>query len=126
LIYYKNNSYSRRFYAGQRPIFFIKSSKKVVRMIKHVVMWKLKNVADAAQFKSLLDSCHKLVPGMLSFEIATASAGLEANVDVLLNSAFTDQAALDAYQQHPHHQAVGKQLGPLRESRYVLDYEVIV
>ena len=92
-------------------------------MIRHVVMWKLHDAADAPRFKQLLDTCIGLVPGMIEFEVGVRSAGLDANVDVLLVSSFVDAAALDAYQNHPHHKAVSSQLGLLRESRSVLDHE---
>ena len=92
-------------------------------MIRHVVMWKLHDAADAPRFKQLLDTCIGLVPGMIEFEVGVRSAGLDANVDVLLVSSFVDAAALDAYQNHPHHKAVSSHLGPLRESRCVLDHE---
>ena len=92
-------------------------------MIRHVVMWKLHDAADAPRFKQLLDTCIGLVPGMIEFEVGVRSAGLDTNVDVLLVSSFVDAAALDAYQNHPHHKAVSSQLGPLRESRSVLDHE---
>jgi len=91
-------------------------------MIRHVVMWTLREAADAPQFKALLDSCAGLVPGMLEFEVGIRSADLEANCDVVLVSRFADSASLDAYQTHPHHKAVSAQLGPLRETRDVLDY----
>ena len=90
-------------------------------MIRHVVMWTLRNPVDAARFKALLDGCRGLVPGMLEFEVGIREE-LEANVDVVLVSAFTDAAALDAYQHHPHHKAVSAQLGPMRFARSVLDY----
>jgi quinol monooxygenase YgiN len=93
-------------------------------MIRHVVMWKLLDAGNATRFKALLDSCAGLVPGMLEFEVNTCAPGLEGNVDVMLNSLFTDAAALDAYQTHPHHKAVSAQLGPLRETRNVLDHVV--
>ena len=92
-------------------------------MIKHIVMWKLKNADDATHFKSQLDSCSQLVTGMLAFEVAIRTAGLEANCDVVLYSVFEDSAALAAYQNHPHHQHVSSGLGALRETRSVLDYE---
>lgn len=92
-------------------------------MIKHIVMWKLKNPGDAAKFKAKLDSCTGLVPGMLEFEAAVRTDGLEANVDVVLVSAFDDKAALQAYLEHPVHVEVSAVLGSLRESRTVLDYE---
>ncbi len=94
-------------------------------MIRHVVMWKLLDPATAPRFKLLLDSCIGLVPGMLEFEVGICKPGLDANVDVLLVSTFVDAAALDAYQKHPHHKAVSSQLGPLRESRSVLDHETL-
>ena len=93
-------------------------------MIRHVVMWRLNEPADAPRFRALLDSCRDLVDGMTEFDTGIASVGMEANVDVLLVSAFRDAAALDAYLQHPHHKAVAAQLGPLRASRCVLDHEL--
>jgi quinol monooxygenase YgiN len=92
-------------------------------VIKHIVMWKLKNADDAPRFAALLESCAHVVPGIVRFEVARCSAALEANMDVLLNAEFADVAALNAYQEHPHHKAVSKELGPLRETRCVLDYE---
>ena len=47
-------------------------------MIKHIVMWKLKNPKDAAAFKARLDSCQGLVPGMRQFEVAVRAPGLRA------------------------------------------------
>jgi quinol monooxygenase YgiN len=92
-------------------------------MIRHVVMWTLKDAVDAPRFKAELDSCVDLVPGMQNFEVRLRSEGLEANVDVLLDSTFVDAAALDAYQNHPDHKAVSARIGPLRNTRHVMDYE---
>lgn len=92
-------------------------------MIRHLVMWTLKDAADAPRFKAELDSCIDLVPGMRSFEVHLRSEGREANVDVLLDSSFVDAAAVDAYQNHPHHKAVIARIGPLRNTRHVMDYE---
>jgi quinol monooxygenase YgiN len=91
-------------------------------MLRHVVMWKLRNAADAPRFKALLDSCRGLVPGMLTFETGIRSEAMEANVDVVLVSTFSDEAALEAYLTHPHHKAVSAQLGPMRDTRSVLDH----
>ena len=91
-------------------------------MIRHVVMWTLRDAADAPRFKSLLESCKGLVPGMLEFEVGTRGAGMEANCDVVLVSSFSDSTSLAAYLNHPHHKSVSAQLGPLREARSVLDY----
>lgn len=92
-------------------------------MIRHVVIWKLKRAEDAPRFKALLDSCKALVPGIVEFDVGVRWEGLEANADVVLVSTFTDKSALDAYQNHPQHKAVSAELGPLRETRAVLDYD---
>jgi Stress responsive A/B Barrel Domain len=91
--------------------------------IRHLVMWKLWDAADAPRFKAELDSCAALVPGMLAFDVVLRQDGLEGNVDVLLDSTFADRAALDAYQNHPQHKLVSSRIGRLRETRNVLDYE---
>jgi quinol monooxygenase YgiN len=92
-------------------------------MIHHIVFWTLKNPAEAPRFKQLLDSCAQVVPGIHAFDVAIRSEGLEANVDVALVSVFADAAALQAYQQHPHHQVVAAELGAMRAARHVLDFE---
>jgi quinol monooxygenase YgiN len=92
-------------------------------MIRHIVMWKLRDAADAPRFKELLDSCKGVVPGMVEFDVGIRGADLEGSADVVLVSTFADVTALDAYQMHPHHKAVSAQLGPMREARHVVDYD---
>lgn len=99
-------------------------------MIKHIVMWKLKEHADGAdkatnarKMKALLDSCSDLVPGMGAFEVALAAPNLEATYDVVLYSEFADAAALAAYQHHPEHVAMKPFIGAVRLERQCMDYE---
>jgi hypothetical protein len=100
-------------------------------MLKHIVMWKLKDQAEGAdraanarEMKRRLDACAGIVPGMRKFEVAIAQPGLEATYDVVLYSEFDDKAALEAYAAHPVHQAVVPFIGAVRESRQCMDYEV--
>jgi len=100
-------------------------------MIKHIVMWKLKDHAEgadrasnAAKLKALLETCDNLVPGMHKLEAAIASPALEATYDVILYTEFADRAALDAYQEHPVHQAIKPFIGAVRSERQCMDYEV--
>lgn len=94
----------------------------MAQVLKHVVIWTLREPSEATRFKHLLDSCAHLVPGMLSFEVGLRSDDLEANADVVLVSTFVNREALDAYQNHPHHKMVSAQLGPMRLNRSVLDF----
>jgi hypothetical protein len=100
-------------------------------MLKHIVMWKLKDHAEGAdratnavRLKALLDACDGLVPGLLKLEVAVAEAGLEATCDVVLYAEFADKAALDAYQEHPQHVALKPFVLAVRESRQCMDYQV--
>lgn len=100
-------------------------------MIKHIVMWQLKDHAEgadkatnAAKMKALLDDCANLVPGMLKFEVVTAQPGFECTYDILLYSEFESMAALDAYQNHPQHVALKPFVAAIRQARQCMDYEM--
>jgi hypothetical protein len=100
-------------------------------MLKHIVMWQLKDhaegadkAANAVKMKSLLDGCAKLVPGILTFETAIAQPPLEATYDVVLYSEFESKAALDAYQEHPDHNAIKPFIKAIRQARQCMDYEI--
>ena len=100
-------------------------------MLKHIVMWKLKDhaegadrAANAIEMKRRLDECANIVPGQIKFEVVIAQPGLEATYDVVLYSEFADKAALDAYIKHPVHQAVVPFIGAIREGRQCMDYEI--
>lgn len=98
-------------------------------MLTHIVMWKFKDQAEGAdkatniaKAKALLEACATLSPGTLRFEVATAQPGLEATYDLVLNSQFTDAAALAAYAEHPQHAALKPFLGAVRLERQCMDY----
>jgi heme-degrading monooxygenase HmoA len=100
-------------------------------MLKHIVMWKLKDhaegadrAANAAEMKRRLDACANIVPGIQKFEVVIAQPGLEATYDVILYSEFEDKAALEAYAKHPDHQALIPFIGSIREGRACMDYVV--
>ena len=100
-------------------------------MIRHIVMWSLKEEAEGAdratnvrKFVELLESCRDVVPGIVEFETGTAQPGFEAGHDVVLNSLFESRAALEAYQAHPTHEAIKPFLGAVRSARVCVDYEV--
>ncbi|MCX4165257.1 MULTISPECIES: Dabb family protein [Paraburkholderia] len=100
-------------------------------MIRHIVMWKLKEHAEGAsraenalKLKERLEGCRNIVPGILHLEAGVAAPGLDSTYDVVLVSDFTDKAALDAYQVHPLHETVKAFVGAVRETRECVDFEV--
>lgn len=98
-------------------------------MLKHIVMWKLKETAEgksklenALVMKEMLES----LPGKIS-EIRFLEVGInimpsDASYDVVLYSEFRDEAALSAYQEHPEHVKVADFVAKIREVRAVVDY----
>lgn len=99
-------------------------------MIRHIVMWKLvqapepEHQAHVRKVRELLESCRDCVPGMVEFEIGSATPGLECTYDVILNSLFDSPQALDAYQKHPLHVAVKPFMSSVKGERQCMDYEV--
>ena len=82
-------------------------------MIRHIVMWNLHEQADGAdkasnvqKAKALLLSCAQVVPGIRTFEVATASTGMDCTNDGVLNLLIDDAQVLAAYQNHPQHQVI--------------------
>lgn len=99
-------------------------------MLHHIVFWTLKDHAEGAdratnvrKAKALLESCAGLVPGIERFEVGTAKPGLECTCDLVLNTTFTDHAALAAYQNHPDHVAIKPFMKAVVASRVCMDFE---
>ena len=100
-------------------------------MIKHIVIWQLKEEAlgntkaqNMALVKEKLMACANVVPGIVDFEVGVGGQGLECTYDVILYSTFENKAALDAYQVHPEHEAIKSFIGEVRSARQCMDYEV--
>jgi len=97
-------------------------------MLRHIVTWTFKDGADKAaniaKAKQALLGYAGLVPGILQFEVATPQDGLTFTCDLMLNSAFTDRAALQAYQTHPDHVAIKPFMSSVVAGRQCMDYEI--
>lgn len=100
-------------------------------MIKHIVMWRLKESAlgnskaqNAACIKKMLEALAGQIPSLQKIEVGIDFSATDASCDVLLYSEFADRAALDAYQAHPTHQAVIPFIKEAANERRLVDYEV--
>lgn len=99
-------------------------------MVKHVILWKLKeNVAGAEKEKVLhemkenLEALVGTVPGLVRLEIVTKPLA-SSNADVMLDSDLESEEALKGYQSHPVHVAVANTyVRPYTEVRLCMDYE---
>jgi hypothetical protein len=100
-------------------------------MIKHIVLWKLKDFAEGAtkqenavKIKMMLENMRGKIPGMLTLEVGLNFEGSDSASDISLYTEFESRETLDAYQIHPDHKKVKEFIPSLRTERRVIDYEV--
>lgn len=98
-------------------------------MVKHVILWKLKDgdfdkQTVAAEIKSGLEGLKGVVPGLV--DIAVHTNGLSSsNMDLMLDSSFESREALAGYSVHPAHVAVANgKVRPFTEIRSCFDFEL--
>jgi len=98
-------------------------------MIKHIILWKLKDeIVDKtsvkAGIKAGLEGLKGVVPGLV--DIVVNAKGLSSsNADVMLDSTFESEAALKAYAVHPAHvEVANRDMRPYAQTRLCLDFEV--
>lgn len=96
-------------------------------MVKHIILWKLKdehNNAGVKQgIKDGLESLLGVVPGLTEISVQIDSLP-SSNADVMLYSVFEDESALKGYAVHPAHVAVAdSKVRPYTEVRLCLDFE---
>jgi quinol monooxygenase YgiN len=96
-------------------------------MIKHVVVWKIKDPsqrdAHAAAVKSALEGLRGRIPGLVSIEVGV-DIGYDSGADDLcLFAEFTDRAALDVYQSDPLHLAAKAIVATYVTGRRAVDWE---
>ncbi|ACO84052.1 Dabb family protein [Clostridium botulinum] len=100
-------------------------------MIKHIVMWKLKEFAEG---KSKLENANIIKINLEDLkhridEVKLIEVGVNINnsqqaYDVVLYSEFENLEDLNLYQNHPDHVKVGEFINKVKEDRIVTDYEV--
>ncbi len=97
-------------------------------MVKHIILWKLKqehnNITVKQGIKDGLEGLLGKISGLV--EISVQINGLvSSNADVMLYSVFEDENALKEYAAHPEHVFVADTyVRPYTETRMCLDFEV--
>ena len=92
-------------------------------MIKHIVCFKLKNFADAAEAKKVLMSMDGNVPLLRGIDVHVDELRSERSYDVILEVLLDDFAALEAYQNDPYHvSVVKKHMHAVREASVAMDF----
>ena len=100
-------------------------------MVKHIILWQLKDEFSAeekkvikAEMKEALEGLVGKIPGLLEVKVQTEGLA-SSNAEVMLDTSFTDEAALKVYATHPEHVAVADgKVRPFTKTRLCLDFEV--
>ena len=100
-------------------------------MVRHVILWTLKDefskeekMEIKAGVKEGLEGLLGQIPGRLEIRVNTEPLA-SSNCDLMLDSLFTDEAALKGYAVHPAHVAVANgKVRPFTASRVCMDYFV--
>lgn len=100
-------------------------------MLKHIVMWTLKDQADGAdketnrnRLKSALEELPDKIKQIKRYEVGFNINPSEAGYDIVLYSEFENESDLEIYQKHPDHVKVAELVGRIRDKRAVVDYIV--
>ena len=99
-------------------------------MVKHIILWKLRDDLSNEEkqrvkkdIKAGLEGLAGRIPGLLSIVVNVDGRLESSNADVMLDSTFTDEAALKVYAVHPEHVAVADgKVRPYTCLRTCLDY----
>lgn len=97
-------------------------------MVRHIVMWRLAPSPDMAQramdIKENLEGLKDKIECLRDIEVGINFNTSDTVSDVVLLSTFDSKEALNEYQNHPAHKAVGTTyVKPFVEERRVCDYE---
>lgn len=99
-------------------------------MVRHVILWQLKDELSAEEklavkkeIKVGLENLQGKIPGLLKISVHITGLA-SSNADLMLDSAFKDEAALKGYAVHPLHVAVADgKVRPFTKNRVCLDFE---
>jgi hypothetical protein len=100
-------------------------------MIKHIVLWTLKNRENeknreetAAAIKGKIENMRGRIPGLIHIEGGVDFTKSADSWDVALYAELESREALAGYQVHPAHEEFKAVIGPHRQQRSLIDYEV--
>ena len=98
-------------------------------VIKHIVMWKLKDSHEGmskdeciAKIKQELEGLKSAIPEIKIMELGKNFNELPVSYDVVLYSEFESMEDLEIYQKHPEHVKVAKFIRQIRTDVALADY----
>lgn len=100
-------------------------------MIKHIVMWKLKEKAlgktkeeNIKEIKSMLENLKNEIEELKEIEVGIDIPDLTGSHDIVLYTVFENEEGLDIYQKHPKHVEVAQFMRQVVTDRACVDYKL--
>ncbi len=100
-------------------------------MIRHIVMWKLKDFAEgcsreenARKIKAMLEALTEKVEQIAFLEVGININDSDMAYDAVLISEFENAQKLEEYKKHPEHVKVSEFVAKVRVGRAVVDYQI--
>ena len=100
-------------------------------MIKHIVMWKLKENAEgngkeenAKLIKDKIEKLKEQIDIIVDIELGINIVEDPSAYDIVLYSVFKDKEDLNQYANNPLHLEIVKFVKKVVDSRIVVDYEI--
>ena len=99
-------------------------------MLKHIVMFRLKDSAEGhskgenlRELKTLLEALKEKIPVVKCLEVGMNIGKSASASDIVLYSEFDDMQALEVYREHPEHKKAVDFITKACSERRVVDYE---
>lgn len=97
-------------------------------MIKHIVMWKIKDELNGvkkdillSQMKEKLLALPTTIDEIINFDVYINELSSTSHFDISLSATFETYFELEAYQIHPDHVEIGKFIQTIAIDRAVID-----
>ncbi len=100
-------------------------------MVKHIILWQLKDELSVQEkelvkkeIKAGLEDLKGKVPGLVDIHVQISALD-SSNADLMLDVTLEDAAALKGYAVHPDHLAVANsKVRPYTKTRICIDFQI--
>ncbi len=99
-------------------------------MVKHIVMWKMKDTSNSDKIKNMelmkekLEALKDLTSELLEAEVGFNISESERAFDIVLYSEFESVETLDRYRVHPEHKKVVEFINLVTKEVRAVDYQL--
>jgi hypothetical protein len=94
-------------------------------MLRHIVLWNLNDDCEkkeaASKIKTILEALKNSIDEAVEIKVHINELS-SSNTDIMLDSLFENEAALNAYKIHPEHIKAGEFIASVTKNRAAFDF----